>query len=254
MQPIARNLLILAACSTRLLGGTSAEAPISITPPAEDGGWRVHTALYGWAQALDGEVGIGRLEADVSLDFKDILENLDIAAMGMIEVGRGRWSLLADFNYAEISDSVTPFPRFPGFSVDFEQKQFLGNFLVTYNVVDCSELKLDLMAGTRVNWIDAELDLRRKISRDDAWADPVVGARFQMPIGNGFFFRAAGDIGGFGAASDLTWQALAGVGWNFRENSAVVLAYRAIGTDYDNGNFSYDMTAQGPLLGLEFRF
>lgn len=73
-------------------------------------------------------------------------------------------------------------------------------------------------------------------------------------MGEQVYFRAAGDIGGFGAASDLTWQAMAGFGWRFSENGGAFLGYRAIGTDYEDGGFTYDMVVHGPLLGLEFVF
>lgn len=251
MKSIATSLLILLSGSASVFAGCgSYSAPLETT----DSPWEIRSALYGWGQALDGDVGIGRLNADLNLDFKDILEDLDIAAMGLVEIGRGRWSVLVDFNYAEISDSVTPFPRRPALSADFEQKQFLGNFLAIYQLIEKPEMSLDVMAGARVNWIDAELDAGPGFSKDDAWVDPIIGARFQAPLGGDFFFRALGDIGGFGAASDLTWQAMAGFGWQFNQSGAVLLGYRAISTDYDNGSFSYDVTAHGPVLGVEFKF
>lgn len=253
MKPISPSLLILLASASALTAGTPTESTIT-TAPADDDGWRFRGAMYGWGQALDGEIGIRGLEADVNLDFKDILEDLNFAAMGVFEIGKGRWSFLADINYAEVGDSVSPLPTAPNLIVEFEQKQFLGNFLAIYQVIGNPEMKLDVFGGARVNWIDFELSAGPGITKDETWVDPVIGARFEAPLPNDFFFRALGDIGGFGAASDLTWQALAGFGWRFSESGALLLGYRAIGTDYQSGDFSYDLTTHGPVLGAEFKF
>lgn len=253
MKSISKSLLLLLANVSALSAGTPTESTIT-TPPADDDGWQFRSALYGWGQAFNGEVGIRGLEADVNIDFKDILEDLNFAAMGVFEISKGRWSLLADLNYAEVGDSVSPLPATPNLIVDYEQKQFLGNFLAIYQVIGNPEMKLDVFGGARVNWIDFELSAGPGITKDETWVDPVIGARFEAPLPNDFFFRALGDIGGFGAASHFTWQALAGFGWRFSDSGALLLGYRALGTDYQDGNFSYDMTTHGPVLGVEFKF
>jgi hypothetical protein len=33
-----------------------------------------------------------------------------------------------------------------------------------------------------------------------------------------------------------------------------LIGYRALGTDYEDGAFEYDVTAHGPVLGVEFTF
>lgn len=78
--------------------------------------------------------------------------------------------------------------------------------------------------------------------------------RFQQELPNRFFLRAVGDIGGFGISSDLTWQALAGLGYHINDAAAVVLGYRGIGTDYEDGPFGYDVISHGILLGFEYKF
>lgn len=253
MKPISKSALILLASASALSAGAPTETTIT-TKPADDDGWTFRSAMYGWGQAFDGEVGIRGLEADVNIDFKDILDDLNFAAMGVFEIGKGRWSLLADLNYAEVGDSVSPLPTAPNLIVDYEQKQFLGNFLAIYQVIGNPEMKLDVFGGARVNWIDFELSAGPGITKDETWVDPVIGARFEAPLPNDFFFRALGDIGGFEVSSHLTWQALAGFGWRFSDSGALLLGYRALGTDYQDGNFSYDMTAHGPVLGVEFKF
>ena len=235
--------------------GTYVPAP-GVTMPAESASdWSFRMALYGWAQSLDGDVAARGISAPVDVGFDDIVENLDFGAMGAIEIGYGRWSFLADGVYAEISASAsTPF-GFVADSLDAELKQFLGHFVIAYEVLRTDGAKLDVYGGVRVNWIDLEIELGPLGSSDDeGWTDPIIGARFQAELGDSFFFRALGDVGGFGVASDFTWQAMAGFGYRFNEHCSALLTYRAIGTDYSDGGFTYDVTSHGPLIGLEFRF
>jgi opacity protein-like surface antigen len=178
--------------------------------------------------------------------------------MGLIEIGRGRWSFMADMTYAKISSGKTA----GGATLDVENSQFLGDFLVIYQAIDTGCMNLDLYAGTRVNWIELELDIEGggpfgaefNRTNEKAWVDPIVGFRFQTELPDPFFFRAVGDIGGFGVSSELTWQAMAGFGWRVMENGSLLAGYRAVGTDYSDGGFTYDIVAHGPILGFEYRF
>jgi hypothetical protein len=63
-----------------------------------------------------------------------------------------------------------------------------------------------------------------------------------------------GDIGWFGAASDLTWQAMAGFGYHFKDNCAGFTGYRALGVDYEDDGFVMDTVTYGPLIGVAIRF
>jgi hypothetical protein len=260
MRPFLHNILALLPVLPALAGEPPAtsSAPAASVPGASE--WEIRTALYGWAQSLDGDVGIGPVDTPVDIPFKDILEDLDIAFMAAIEItppsptgGESRWSVLADLNYAEISDTVSPLGLGPG--IDFEQKQFLGNFLAVFQVWETPQADLDLFAGARVNWIEASLGIGRfGRSADKSWVDPLLGARFQADLGQDFFFRALGDIGGFGVSSDITWQGLAGFGYRVMDHGAILAGYRAIGTDYSDGGFRYDVVSHGPVLGFEYRF
>ena len=86
------------------------------------------------------------------------------------------------------------------------------------------------------------------------WVDPVIGLRTQTHLTHWLFIPVRGDIGGFGANSELTWQALAGVGAQISRWFALVVGYRALGYEYDQANFRYDVTTHGPIVGLNFEF
>ncbi|MEI6674208.1 MAG: hypothetical protein WCO57_03415 [Verrucomicrobiota bacterium] len=252
MKIHATLLSTLFLASLPALAGT----PTPTTSPVPESPWSCRLALYGWAEALQGDMGVAGRTADVNLSFNDVLKHLDMAFMGAVEVGYNRWSFMADVVYADVSGSATRHNIY----VHLDDKQFLGNFIVAYEAMKTDTMKFDVYAGARVNSIKSTLDISDPRLLDfhgsgsKAWVDPIIGARFQHELSNNFFVRAVGDVGGFGAASQFTWQAMAGIGYSFHEYGNLLLGYRALGTDYTNGGFTYDLIAHGPIIGYEIRF
>lgn len=94
------------------------------------------------------------------------------------------------------------------------------------------------------------------------WVDPFIGARLRHDLAPGQTFSVRGDIGGFGAGSELTWQALAAYSFQMcvTERYAIegYLGYRALSVDYSQGagntRYDYDTVQHGPVSGLTVRF
>ena len=120
------------------------------------------------------------------------------------------------------------------------------------------------MAGVRVWDVDNEIDLAltaggtpiAAFSGSDGatWADPIVGARARYNIDETWYLTGFAAIGGFGAGSDITWDALGGVGYQYNEWLSFVAGYRALGVDYDQDGFDYDVVQHGPILGTVMKF
>jgi len=77
------------------------------------------------------------------------------------------------------------------------------------------------------------------------WVDPIVGLRGQINITRWLFLAAQGDVGGFGAGSQITWNTQATVGFNFTRNIFAELGYRYMYVDYNKNNFLYQMNSYG---------
>lgn len=91
------------------------------------------------------------------------------------------------------------------------------------------------------------------------WVDPVVGARVRHQFASGSDFNLIGDVGGFGAGSEFSWQAVATYGFDvkvFRTTMRSVVGYRALSVDYsENGRYGkngIDWVEHGPVLGVKF--
>jgi opacity protein-like surface antigen len=133
-----------------------------------------------------------------------------------------------------------------------------------YRVFD-DQTTVDLLAGLRATRLNADLDLKgtltvgdevfgakRSLNDTEDWVDGVVGARVLHPVSNEVSLFGYADLGGGG--SDFTWQAVAGVNWEYSKGFIAKLGYRAIAWDYRHHGFVWDMRVHGPYAGLGIRF
>lgn len=219
---------------------------------AESSPWTFDATLYGLAAGMSGDVGVGGIDADLDVGFDTILENLDFGAMGRVRVGYERWSLTTDVIYMGLSASKR--------GVEAEIDQWVVEPSVGYQVCRGFEV----LAGVRYNNISGALTgpgvlpVPRVETGTQDWWDPIVGANVRLPFAKQFSFNLRGDVGGFGAGSDLTWQAFPSVSWQFSQSASVEAGYRWVSVDYETGSgrdrFKYDMLTQGPQIGFTYRF
>jgi hypothetical protein len=138
---------------------------------------------------------------------------------------------------------------------------------------------VDLLAGARY-WresvdinlaLSATLDTAglvltrgRAIARsgDVEWVDPLVGLRLRQQLAPGHDLVLRGDVGGFDAGSQFSWNALAAysfqIGTYHGATYSGLLGYRALSVDFekDSGRtrLEFDLIQHGPLLGLVVSF
>lgn len=112
------------------------------------------------------------------------------------------------------------------------------------------------------------VDLERSGSRVLAqsgsvdWIDPFIGMRLTHDFAPGQTLMVRGDIGGFGAGSDFSWQAMANYNWQMLRNDRYAIdafvGYRALDVDYSEGTgntrYEYDVLQHGPVMGMTMKF
>lgn len=246
---------------------------LSVTAAAASGSdqWEYEAMIYLWGAGMDATTQTG---GDIDISFSDILDDLELAFMGTLGARKGQWSLLADAVYLDISQDGGGSETIPilggavdiarTVDVDIEMKAWLTTFGAGYNVVNNERVTLDLVGGARYFWVDVDqkLDLIRngvsmqtlrqvKVSdSQDVW-DGIAGIRGQVNLNNNWYLPYYADVGT--GDSQSTWQAMAGVGYNFKWGD-VLLAYRYLDYEFDSDFLIEEITVGGPVLGARFRF
>ena len=252
----------------RRIVSLAAMLPLLLTPfcaSAQDGseGWRHSVYIYGMGAAIDGTAQIGPVTVPIDLSISDVFGALEFGAMAAYRAENDTWSFSADTTFMGLAGSdTTEGGRLNG-TMDVDQFTLMGT--VGRRVSENTEFLFgfayfDLSTDLRVT-STGPLPVDLAASRDVDWIDPTIGLRFNRPISDNWRLNLRGDIGGFGVGSDLMYHLLANVQWQASETVGMVFGYRLIDFDYEEGasglggNYQrYDLTEQGPLVGVSISF
>lgn len=246
----------------KLLAATGAAvllaAPALAQAQAE---WRF--TPYAWIAGFDGTIGTAGDGAPgfgdrASLDFGSLSDNMKLGGAMLNGSWRsGRWTAFGDWTYAKVeSDAPTSLPALYS-GIEAEVKGNIVQGFVGYDLLGQKDTHLDVFGGVRYYDLDIEARLKgaaladRSLRGDSQWADGVIGARWSTRFANNWEAYVQGDVGAGG--SDLSWQAIAAVGyaWNW---GSVLAGWRYLKVDYEDGPYRLDAALSGPLVGVSFKF
>jgi len=263
--------------------------------------WQFSFTPYLWLPWMTGDVVVKGRTLDVAVDPAQLIDHLnwpDIvpAWMSHAEARRGPLSLFNDIVWADVTGSGGFTRTFHGRRAT---ATFGADIDVTYQmaIVEAGSAytvwsqgrqgspgstAFDVLAGAR--WwhqdVDVSADLTttltvggpsgltisgsRALAKSGGidWVDPFVGARVQHQLALGQEIELRGDVGGFGAGSQFSWQAIA----TYNRPLGMVhgipvdgyLGFRALSADFTQGSgrsrFEWDNVIYGPVIGATMRF
>jgi hypothetical protein len=83
--------------------------PYQVIPGKDPKGWSFTLEPYLWAMSISGDIGVKGFPAShVSFSPVDVLKHLDWGVMMKCEVRKGRWGILGDGFFAQLSGSGDP--------------------------------------------------------------------------------------------------------------------------------------------------
>jgi hypothetical protein len=224
---------------------------------AQDGAWKQSAVVYLLAPTIRGTTGIGPADGDVDIDPKSVFDSLEGAFLGIYAAEKGRWGVLADVIYMDLGAELEGDREV--LSGKLKNKQFNLALAATYRLSE----QWQVLGGGMYTDLSLKLDVRRpnqtvRRRTSESWIDPVVGARFATPLGEKWAFGSMALIGGFGVGSDLLWSLNASFSYSFSDRMHLMLGYRYIDFDYEDGagrdRFRFDVVEHGPALGIRFDF
>jgi hypothetical protein len=194
----------------------------------------------------------------VDASFSDIFDHLDFGAMAIGEARYGRYSIFGDIMYTKISGSTGTPRGILASSVEVSTETFAGLIGAGYALLEDTSGRLEIVGGVRVWSVDTEISfsggILDGISRNDGstWVDAMAGLRGNYAITPEIYLTGWGLVGAGGA--DIDWDVAGAVGYRFTDKISAVAGYRALGVDYSEDGFVFDVVQQGPILGMVVRF
>lgn len=228
------------------------------TPPPQEPSWTFDAFIYYWSAAVSGDLTVDGESVDLEGGGDGFSGETALSGfLGHFEAHRGPWSFALAPIFVNVDASGS---ESGGVDADVEIKAQIHEGFVARELGG----SWDWLAGLRYYELDTEMDLSLggvlsgTADSNHAWIDPIVGLRYHDDLGEHWSVHARADVGGFGVGSELAWNASALLGYRFSPWCAAVLGYRALSLDFESGSGSdrlaYDLTMNGPIIGVSFSF
>ncbi|SFQ74493.1 outer membrane protein [Nitratireductor indicus] len=241
--------------------GEDGTTPVPLEPD-----WVLQVTPYMWAAGMKGNISPFRRAPTIEVEksFSDVMDDLNFGGFINVWARRDRFVFSADAMYVNLTEShvIGALPVIgpvPPIGADVDTAQFSATLQAGYRVYEAPDFTFDVLGGVRLwyLWNDVNVTFAgqsRSVSSEFGWVDPIVGARAFYRVNEKVSLMAQADIGGFGAGSDFTWQAMATVNYSFNDKLSISAGYKALSVDYDSDGHVFDTTLAGPVLGFTYRF
>jgi hypothetical protein len=229
----------------------------------DDDSWRFSLTPYIWLPSISSSLRVPDIQTDVgnSTEGYDLIGNLDFAFLGSGEIAKGKLGFLFDVQTIKLSNEgkVTV----EGVSHNFNSDLTVADatLALEYRMVDAEKFSLDGFGGARIMYGDIGLDIDASGavagssgSDNKTWIDPIAGVKCRYRFNDKWSLGAYGDIGGFVGASTITYQLIGTVRYSFTKNIALDVGYRYFFDKFESGDYKFDASLYGPVLGLTFSF
>jgi hypothetical protein len=251
-------------------------------PPPEKK-WTLDVRPYMWIPGQYGSLKVGNNTVDVDVSPSDVLnlvfDGNAFAAAGWFALEYDRFSVFTDTygGYAEVRVNEQVPTQLCTLSVRAKAKMkfVLGEVGFGYRLGEWAlpersrPVSLGVYAGARYSWLLTKVDATAgvvsgvqraaDVRESFAWADPMIGVRWSVPLLDWASLDFRGDIGGFGASSDLIWgldgHVKVWLPWHFFDTSPYVIGgYRVSAFDRSGTDDELELQFRGPTMGAGFTF
>ena len=243
--------------------------------------WQWGLTVYAWLPSMTGDSSFPTSPdgggSSIEVSGSDIVDALNFTFMGMLDVRKGRWGMATDVNYLDLGGSKSntralsiggnDLPASITANANLDVKGWVWSTAGTYRVAEQQGYSFDVLAGARL--LDLSQTLKWQLDGDvgslplpgrggrselsDSLWDGIIGVKGRVTFGaeRSWFVPYYFDIGT--GSSDLTSQAMAGVGYSFHWGE-VTGAWRYLDYELESGSPMQSLTLSGPAIGATFRF
>jgi hypothetical protein len=239
--------------------------------------WRFHAILYGYLPTISGSTAFPQAGSPISVDADTIIDNLKGAFMGMLEVEKGRFGIYTDLLYMNVGGSKSQtrdisiggaqIPAGATADLNMDLKGWVWTIAGTYQLGMDPKAPFQVLAGARLVDVEEKLDWQTSgdigsiplpgrqgnvSDKANNW-DAIVGVKGRVALGSQgeWFIPYYVDVGT--GQSDLTWQAIAGLGYSFKWGD-ILATWRYLDYNLKSGSAIETLSFNGPAIGVGFRW
>lgn len=221
---------------------------LPISAVAEDWQWKI--TPYLWAAGIDGETAIGPLSADVSIDFKDIVNVLSGGALLRVEAQTEQHGFFGDLVYLSLEEDQARDTI--GGTLGFELDNLIVEGAYYYRWTEKYGLELGLRYWDFETTLQPALLPKVTGSRD--WTDGFIGVRIDSAINEKWSWLLRGNVGSGGA--DMAVGVELDLRRKFANDNELTFGFRALDVDYSDKSgavpIDLDMSFAGLTIGYAF--
>jgi hypothetical protein len=255
---------------------------------ADSDQWRWTLTPYLWLPTINAKMRFeiprddpgGGTSVDSEVGPSDYLTDLNGVLMLAAELRQGDWAFLGDLVWLDLTTDVSrvktvsgeggtiSIPRETNLDTETQFSGFVVNLIASHVLSDGEAGRIEALGGARYFTLDADLDWQLtstitgpgftfgsegRLSGDiDMW-DAVVGMRGRWQFGTGGHWYVPWYVDVGTGSSDLTWQAMAGIGYTF-ERTSIRGVWRHLDYERDNSDLLQEISFGGPGIGVSWRF
>ena len=226
-------------------------------PTTDDGNWHVALSPYLWFPGVSGTAGAGPITVSVRASPGDLLSNFRFGLMGITDVSRSRFVAPLDLVWVRLADEKALPPTNLGItSANFKATQFIVTPKIGFRLVNSEKVQIDALTGVRYWYFGETLSfspssLGLQAHRSQNWVDPLVGGRITFPLSPKIVVSVGGDVGGWGAGSQLDYQIAGALGYKIDPDWTIQAGWRYLYANY-RGQAIFDAHMSGVAFGLTY--
>jgi hypothetical protein len=241
---------------------SEAEPPAAATPgtpaspqvgePTSD--WHFAISPYLWLPGVHGTVGALGHGVSVHATPGDLLSNFRFGLMGLFDIRYKRIVLPVDMMWIRLADSKGLPLTDEEISAKLNGSEFLLTPKIGYRLIDTEMIKVDALTGFRYWYFGQSVKFNPSVtglnfSSSQNWVDPLVGGRILVDLSPKVSVSIGGDVGGWGAGSQLDYQFGAVLGYRIKPAVVLQAGYRYLSVDYRSGGTIINLITSGAVLG-----
>ncbi|MGD0445880.1 MAG: hypothetical protein ABSA39_18255 [Edaphobacter sp.] len=233
-------------------------SPAPSTATNEDGHWHVAAVPYLWFPGMHGTIGALGHNVSVHVGATDILSHFRFGLAGITEFRRNHLVAPVDFMWVRLGeDKALPFPNVGAQSADIKMAELILTPEIGYRLINHEKYKIDAVTGFRYWHLAQSADFSPQtidnFSISQNWVAPLVGARVQTALSPKVALNVFGDVGGWGAGSQLEYQVVGLLGYRLNPKWLLQVGYRYLDVNYRSGSTLMDIAMPGIMFGATIK-